>query len=117
MALRTGSSKIVSVTHRRYYEEEVELAGVLYNSMREATEAVQAILYRYEIGKVVTLKDAEVILDLLDHHPFKKDITGSGIHLVFIGRSLSGHRRFHIYRKDGSSIDFDYKPCIKHCQI
>ncbi len=97
--------------------KKVKICDTVYESVRDANEAVLAILYRYKNGEMVSVKDAPIIRYLLEHHPDKAQKIGKGIHHFFVARNMGGTRCFYVHRKDGSNIDFSYKKCLKNCHI
>ncbi|MDX2526210.1 DCL family protein [Streptomyces europaeiscabiei] len=86
-----------------------------YRTKGAAQEAVQEVLYRYNVGSIVDQEDDhQLLLDLLDMHPNADDKIGSGVEAFAIAAPQRGpYPGFEVIRTDGSRIDFSYRECLK----
>ena len=84
--------------------------------MKDAEHACQAILYRYEIGDIVTDRGDHVFLNaVLSRHPRARDKIRCGVLRFEIRQNLQypGQRSIFLIRMDGSDTDFGYRKCLK----
>ncbi|MGW2184144.1 DCL family protein [Streptomyces sp. NPDC001732] len=85
-----------------------------YATKKARQEAVQAILGRYGLGKVVDQEDDDLLLrDLLDMHPDAADKVGPGVkHFRVIATPRGHHKGPEVVLVDGSKVAFSYQKCL-----
>jgi hypothetical protein len=79
------------------------------------------ILKNTKEGTVLSGSYLEDVLGLLEYHTERDEKIGCGVDFIRIERHTdiingfkSNTSHFHIYRKDGSNIDFSYKNCVNN---
>lgn len=84
----------------------------VYASKKQAREAVQAVLYRYEPGQKITHpEDVALLSDLLQTHRKAKGKIGCGVSFFWI-KDLGYTRCFWLTRIDGTETDWSFTTCI-----
>ncbi|MEU9594375.1 DUF3223 domain-containing protein [Streptomyces sp. NPDC048193] len=85
-----------------------------YATKKARQEAVQAILGRYGLGKVVDQEDDDLLLrDLLDMHPDAAGKVGPGVeHFRVIATPRGHHKGPEAVLVDGSKVAFSYQKCL-----
>lgn len=92
-----------------------------FKTKQTATDYFKYILHKNEIGSKITGQYYKDIIGLIECHVDKNSKIGCGIdyittekHIDVINGFPDKYPHFHIYRKDGTDIDFSYIKCIKN---
>src|SRR6516165_2679144 len=88
----------------------------LGNAAKKVTQTAllnhfSAMLWRYEIGAVITPEDEAGLRWLIEQHYEFEQKRGCGIARFTIVETIKGARGFAIVRNDGSITDFSYRTC------
>lgn len=82
-----------------------------FASKSDATEFFKGMLYRYELGDVVSAADAEHLSNLVARHPEAEAKIGEGIGSFSVRTADYGTRCFWINRIDGTTVKFSFRAC------
>jgi hypothetical protein len=90
----------------------VEIGDLSFEKKGDASEHYRGILYRHEIGAIISEPDATELYWLLERHPEATAKIGAGIDHFCIREAIFNTRCFEIARIDGTTTDFSFKSCV-----
>lgn len=98
--------------------ETIKLGHCIFTSKKAATDAVQDLLWKHELGNQQAMRvsdeDEAILRDLIELSPEKAEKVGPGIRYFEVRRNGIGLKGqgFVIVRVDGSAVDFSYRRMI-----
>lgn len=92
-----------------------------FNTKAEIKDFYQPILKKNKVGSKLSKSKFEQVLELLKFHTEADEKIGVGIkyitterHFDILTGFMARDAHFHIYRKDGTDVDFSYNNCINN---
>lgn len=89
----------------------VQVGKLHFERKGDATEFFKKILYSYDLGDRVSIKDATVLTDLISKHPKASEKIGTGIQSFSVRSANFNTRCFWVNRTDDTTIKFSFKAC------
>lgn len=98
-----------------------KLAGKTFKTKETLTNYFKYILNNSELNKSLEGQWEYEVIELIKQHSKADEKIGSGISHIVVEKHLDSytgqpakHPHFHIYRTDGTNIDFSYYKCIRN---
>lgn len=103
------------VNKRNLYGKKITytFGGATFSTKKAVKDKCRELLYKYNIGAVITdTVEHSFLTDLVNQHPYKDFKIGAGIKYFFIAVSEYKNRMFKILRIDNTDTDFSFIQCI-----
>ncbi|MEM6411760.1 MAG: DCL family protein [Pseudomonadota bacterium] len=89
----------------------VKIGPLSFSKKGDANGYLREMLYKYDLGDMVTDEDAKILTHLVQMHPEAAEKIGAGIKSFSVRTAEYGTRCFWVNRVDGTTEKFSFRAC------